>query len=288
VAVVVDFCLRAVGTVIYRPYVFIFFTVYLVAAVSKMGWKKTTAFTLTAYLVAFAGEFSSTRNGFPFGLYHYIDDTRGRELWISNVPFWDSLSFSFLCYLGYALAVFVYSPLLVRDGDLQVVDTREIRLSWRVLVTATVLTTFVDVIVDPLTLQGEKWFLGKMYYYPGGGIYFGVPLANFLGWALVAFVTVFFFQLMESHLFTVPARYQAGVHRLRGGGLLEPGLYAAILGFNLAVTFYIGEYLLGIIGMLIYIPAVTLFLAHPLNPLRRATPADLAAHRRDFPLSPIA
>lgn len=285
---VVDFGVRVVGMVIYRPYVFVFFAVYLIAAVSKMGWKKTAAFTLTAYLVAFACEFSSTRNGFPFGLYHYIDDTRTWELWISNVPFWDSLSFSFLCYLGYALAVFVYSPLLIRDGNLQVVDTREIRLSWRVLFTATVLTTFIDVIVDPLTLQGEKWFLGRIYYYPEGGIYFGVPLANFLGWAFVAFVTVFLFQLMDRYFFAEPARYQAGVRRLRWGGLLEPGLYAGILVFNLSLTFYIEEYLLGIIGILICIPAVTLFLSHPLNPLRRAASADLAAHRRDFPFSPIA
>ena len=65
-----------------------------------------------AYLVAFAAEFSSTRIGVPFGLYHYIDVTRDRELWISNVPFWDSLSFTFLCYLGWRLGVLLYAPLV--------------------------------------------------------------------------------------------------------------------------------------------------------------------------------
>jgi uncharacterized membrane protein len=91
-----DLLARIVGMLVLRPYVFLFFAVYLVAAVSKMGWKKAAVFTLMAYGVAFVAEFSSTRTGIPFGLYHYVDTTRDRELWISNVPFWDSLSFSLL------------------------------------------------------------------------------------------------------------------------------------------------------------------------------------------------
>src|ERR1041385_4777713 len=91
------------GTVMMRPYVFVFLVVYLFAAVTKMGWRRTAAFTVVAWVVAYVAEFSSTRNGFPFGMYVYVDATRDRELWLSNVPFFDSLSFSFLCYLGFAL-----------------------------------------------------------------------------------------------------------------------------------------------------------------------------------------
>lgn len=82
---------RILGMVVLRPYVFVFFGVYLVVAVTRMGWRRTAAFSVIAYLVAFTAEFSSTRIGVPFGLYHYIDVTRDREQWISNVPFWDSL-----------------------------------------------------------------------------------------------------------------------------------------------------------------------------------------------------
>src|SRR5882672_4966496 len=101
-----------VGTVVLRPYVFVFLAVYLFAAVTKMGWAKTGVFTLVAWAIAYVAEFSSTRNGFPFGLYVYVDTTRDRELWLSNVPFFDSLSFSFLCYLGYAVTILLYAPLV--------------------------------------------------------------------------------------------------------------------------------------------------------------------------------
>jgi uncharacterized membrane protein len=283
-----DLLSRIGGMLVLRPYVFAFFAVYLVAAVSKMGWKKTLVFTLMAYLVAFVAEFSSTQTGFPFGLYHYVNSTRDRELWIANVPFWDSLSFTFLCYLGFSLAVLLYSPLQMRPGDVQVVDTCEIRQSRRVLVTATVLITLIDVVIDPLTLRGERWFLGKIYYYPKEGIYFGVPLSNFIGWALVGAVTVSLFQWFERRqwLSSDLAR-PAGVRHLPYAGLIEPLLYSSVLLFNVVLTFAIGETLLGIIAVMIYLPVGVLFAANFVDPRRRADATQLATHRYDFPHSPI-
>jgi uncharacterized membrane protein len=284
-----DLLHRVVGMFVLRPYVFVFFAVYLVAAVSKMGWKKTAVFTLIAYGVAFLAEFSSTRTGVPFGLYDYVDTTRDRELWISNVPFWDSLSFSFLCYLGFSLAVLMYSPLQIRRGDVQVVDTCEIRESRRVLVTATVLMTLLDVVIDPLTLRGKRWFLGQIYSYPSGGIYFGVPLSNFIGWALVGAITIFLFQWFERRQWlSSDLTRPAGVRHIPYGGLIEPLLYAGVLLFNVVLTFAIGETLLGIIAVMIYLPVAVLFAASFVDPRRRADAAQLATHRYDFPHSPIA
>src|SRR5437867_6626934 len=122
-----------VGTLMLRPYVFVFLAVYLFAAVTRMGWAKTVIFSAVAWAIAYAAEFSSTRTGFPFGMYVYVDATRDRELWLANVPFFDSLSFTFLCYLGFALALFLYAPLVCVPGDFQVADTRTIRTSWPVL-----------------------------------------------------------------------------------------------------------------------------------------------------------
>ena len=48
----------------------------------------------------------------------YFDETRTRELWISNVPFWDSLSFVFLSYFSLALAAALLSPAAERARGL--------------------------------------------------------------------------------------------------------------------------------------------------------------------------
>ncbi len=271
--------------VLYRPYVFVFFAIYLFTAVTRLGWRRTAWFTAIAYAVALAAELSSTRNGFPFGMYHYIDTTRDRELWISNVPFWDSLSFTFLCYLGWRLGVLLFAPLAIGPGVFQVAETRAIATSWRVAVTGAVLMTWLDVVIDPLTVLGDRWFLGKIYYYPEGGSYFGVPLSNFAGWFIVGFTTIRLYQTVERRAgATLDA---GGVRRLPLGGLLEPGLYLGILGFNLTLTFAIGEPLLGTIGLLLFVPIVVLVAAHPLNPQRRASAVDLAAHARDYPASSV-
>lgn len=282
-----DLLVKIGGMVALRPYVFAFFAAYLLVAVTRMGWAKTIVFTLLAWTVAFAAEYSSTRNGFPFGMYHYIDVTRDRELWIANVPFWDSLSFAFLCYLGFSLAVSVYSPLAIERRDFQIADTKQIRGSWQVLLTGTMLMTLIDVVIDPLTVRGERWFLGKIYYYPNGGLYFGVPISNFLGWAFVGATTIGLFQLIEKYLWPHD-RWAAGIRWIPFGGLLDATLYMGIFAFNVALTFWIGEPLLGAIALVIYIPVFVLLASHPLNPHRRATLLDIAAHCRDFPRSPLA
>ncbi len=253
------------GTVWLRPYVFVFLAVYLFAAVTKLGWRRTAVFTAVAWLVAYAAEFSSTRNGFPFGRYVYLDGTRDRELWLANVPFFDSLSFSFLCYLGWALALFLYAPLQMPPGDFQVTADAETRTSWRVGLTGAFLTMLIDLVIDPLTVRGDRWFLGRIYYYPEGGIHFGVPLSNYAGWFLVALTAIGVFQAIERRVDWDPS----GARHVRFGGLLEPALYLGILAFNLALTFWIGERLLGLLGCMLYAPVVVLFLSHPLNRMRR-------------------
>ena len=76
------------GTVVLRPYVFVFLAVYLTIAILNMGLVRSIVFTALAYTIAFLSEYSSTRIGFPYGFYEYIETSRGQELWISNVPSW--------------------------------------------------------------------------------------------------------------------------------------------------------------------------------------------------------
>ena len=238
------------STVLLRPYVFLFLALYLWAAAAAIGWRRTALFTAIAWVVAFAAEYSSTRNGFPFGFYSYIPATRGRELWISNVPFMDSLSFTFLAYVSFALAQWLRLP-----SGAGTREVKEVRRSWPVLGLTAFLFMLIDVVIDPLALRGDRWFLGKIYEYPSPGIYFGVPLTNFLGWGVVGFVAIGLFQQLDRVL---------RAERTSGGGVrpifLGAALYFLILVFNLGMTFAIGEYLVGTVGILLYVPITWLFL----------------------------
>src|SRR6266568_4799774 len=158
-------------TLALRPYVFAFLVLFLVAGSADLGWRRTLGFGTSVWPVAWLAEFASTRIGLPFGLYHYTGITRGRELYIANVPFMDSLSFTFLAYASFCLARAALAG-------------RRVPRWTQALVTG-VLMTALDMVIDPLAVRGDRWFLGRIFYYPAGGAYFGVPLSNFGGWMLV-------------------------------------------------------------------------------------------------------
>src|SRR6202035_4504783 len=188
------------ATIELRPYVFIFLAAFLFISIVNFGLRTTVLFTVLTYAVSLACEWSSVHNGFPFGLYHYLDDTRGREIWIAGVPFMDSLSFTFLGFASYAVALLVASPLYRRGLDLRVLDTWKIRRSPRVWLMAALFMVMVDMVVDPLSVRGDRWFLGKIFWYDPPGPHFGVPITNYLGWFFVAAVTIPIFQFLDAKL----------------------------------------------------------------------------------------
>src|SRR5687767_15043160 len=164
------------GTIALRPYVFVFLAIFLLAGAWDLGWRRTLLFAGWVWPVAWLAEFSSTRTGIPFGLYHYTEDTRGQELFIANVPLMDSLSFTFLAYASFCLA--------------RLVLVRRTASPAAVTLLSGLLMMLLDVVIDPLAVRGDRWFLGRIFYYPDGGPYFGVPLSNFLGWLIVGVTAV--------------------------------------------------------------------------------------------------
>ena len=234
------------GTVLLRPYVFVFLAIYLTIAILNMGVIRSIVFTVLAYIIAFLSEYSSTRNGFPYGFYEYIETTRGQELWISNVPFMDSLSYSFLAYVSYTMALFLWSPLKKNRWDIRLIESERVRKSLTVVFSGAISFMLMDVIIDPVAFQGDRWFLGKIYTYKEEGEYFNIPFTNFLGWLFVGTAILYSFTRLDGWLTrTFPHKQR----EIPAQALLGPGLYFGVLLFNLAVTFYIGEWVLGVCGL---------------------------------------
>lgn len=250
------------STIAYRPYVFVFLACYLFLAITHIGWKRTALFSVLAFLVAFVCEWSSAvaANGFPFGLYYYINTTSDKELWIAGVPFMDSLSFTFLSYVSWELATMLLGKVRASWRDVQVLNAEEVRRTWAVNFLAPFLMMYLDIIIDPVALLGDRWFLGKIYYYPGGGSYFGITLANFLGWYFVCFVIIRAFIWLEKLIFTGSASLGKGLLNYRYKALGAVGLYFGVLGFNLFMTIWIGEKMLFVVGVIIVLPLLVMIL----------------------------
>jgi putative membrane protein len=273
-----EFIVLLLKTVLLRPYVFLFLGISLYAASRLIGWPRTGWMFGLTWLTAFTCEITSTRVGIPFGMYYYTGSTVGQELYLSNVPVMDTLSFTFLLFASYCLALWFVLPsepaAPSRWPRIGLRFDLAARTSWPVLGLTTLFFVFIDIVIDPVALQGDRWFLGQIYGYPEPGTYFGVPIANFIGWGVVGCLAVSGYAFVDHRLSPPPQTDPVSVCR---AVLLGCGLYYAVLMFNLGVTFWIGEYLLGMTGVLIYLPITALFAVRFLSTDPSAARASVAA-----------
>lgn len=260
-------------TLLLRPYVFAFLAAFLLIAGGLLGWRKTAAFLFIGWVTAFVCEFSSTRIGVPFGYYYYNGSTVGQELYIANVPFMDSLSFTFLLFASYCMALIFLLPSEQPSVSrrLQLRMDPAIRTGWPALVLAAIFLMLIDVVIDPVALRGDRWFLGLIYGYPEPGLYFGIPLMNFVGWAVVGLIALSIYFVVDRRFPHAPAD-PIVTRRL----LLGCALYYGVLIFNLGMTFWIGEPLLGLVGVMIYFPVTVLLALRLLNRIPSPAVSDFA------------
>jgi uncharacterized membrane protein len=272
---------QVLNTIVMRPYVFVFFLIYLIGCSMHLGVKRAVLFCITGYLIAWMSEYSSIHTGVPYGYYYYIEHTRGEELWVMGVPFMDSLSYVFLAYASYCMALAVISPILRVKGIIYVLETKKIRNSIITTILGAVFFVYLDIIIDPVALLGDRWFLGQIFGYPQEGVYFGVPISNFIGWLAVGFLLLYALQKIDNRLHRAKDWFG---HKYYWRYVIGVGLYAGVILFNLSVTFYIRAYNLGWAGIfIILLPSLLLFLMVKLKLSWRKLEEMVKAHLLDFP-----
>jgi putative membrane protein len=244
-----------VGSLLLRPYVFLFLAAFLAAGLKDLGGRRTALFLGWVWPLAFVAEFASTRVGVPFGLYHSTGETRGQELFIADVPFFDSLSFTFLAYASFCLARVVSSSRAPGRSSAPSLNSRAPGRSSarplgsvRLALLSGALMMLLDVVIDPLAVRGDQWFLGHIFWYPDGGPYFGVPLSNFVGWLVVGVVGVGGYLWLGG---------EGAIGRRPWPGV---GLYYGVLVFNLVLTAWIHEWRLLLSGTAIHLALVAILV----------------------------
>ena len=158
----------------------------------------------------------------------------------------DSLSYVFLAYASYTLALAALTPGGWEGKKFFLRGKAAVQGSWRPLVLGAVLM---------VTLETTPWPSGATAGFGRSTairrVLLGIPLSNFGGWFLVALVLIRVLQLFWPG--ARPRRAGSGpAHFFPGQPCWQ--LYLGILGFNLTMTFLIGEACLGWVGIFIYTP----------------------------------
>lgn len=133
----------------------------LIHGVTVYGARGMAVFTALCLGVGFAFEEIGVATGFPFGHY-YFTDMMGAK--IGHVPVLLALAYLGMGYLSWLMARAI--------------------AGWKftAICAAVVMTTW-DLALDPIWSTVERGWV-----WVDGGPYWGVPLLNFGGWALTAFV----------------------------------------------------------------------------------------------------
>jgi putative membrane protein len=135
---------------------------------------------------------------------------------------------------------------------------------------------WLDVVIDPLAVRGDRWFLGRIFYYPEPGWYFGVPTSNFVGWVVVGAAIAWGWSLFGDRLGGSPPAWAA---RLPGRRYHALALYYLVLAFNLAVTAAVAEPALFWTGALLHVPLAVLVVCS-LRAREQPHPAPIGAGHR--------
>jgi putative membrane protein len=134
------------------------------------GPKRTAVFFAVSAVVTYALEEAGVMTGLVFGAYHY-SDSLGVKL--GEVPV--------LIPLGWFMMI--YPSWMVAKAVLRDVDVRTIPGVTALAALSALVMTAWDMVMDPgMSTVGQNWV------WENGGVYFGVPRHNYLGWLVTTFV----------------------------------------------------------------------------------------------------
>lgn len=121
---------------------------------------------------------------------HYFYDTAIQPR-ILDVPLLIPLIWAGFIYAGYSIvsSFFVW---LNRGGPCAIRHRIIFKVSFAALSALVVLA--IDLVMEPLQVAAGNW------RWLEGGRYFGIPAGNFLGWFLVAFISILIFAILQEHL----------------------------------------------------------------------------------------
>jgi len=193
-------------TITHRWWALIFIPAFFWVATAERSWRRALRFLLISSGISLAMEYLSTHTSFPYGRYDYIASTHGHELYISNVPLFVPVTFGIVIWAGRAL--------------MNRANVRPLTL----LLGGAVFAGAIDLVIDPMTLRGGTWFMGRLYAYRAGGPWFKVPWSNYAGWILVGALILSLNAFLE-------ARAPKNVDTVRG-----PMLAYSICGFFIVIA----------------------------------------------------
>lgn len=144
----------------------------LVILLHAWGWKRTLQTFVMVAVLSYLAEWLGSKTGFPFGRYHYTELLQPQ---LAGVPLLIPLAWMMMLAPSWAIARLILYP---QVGPAEHSKTFSLGFA---LLSALAITAW-DLFLDPQMVGFGFWV------WETPGLYFGIPLVNYFGWLLVAFL----------------------------------------------------------------------------------------------------
>lgn len=170
-----------------------FFAVYLtlpiiflfIHSVLILSFSRAVAFILFAFCLGFIVEWAGIQNGIIFGSrYTYGSSFPG----VFGVPIAIPFYWAALTYASYST---VNAFLQWKNKEKPSTFNKNLPLLFLLIVCDCLVIFSIDVLLDPIAVALGAW------KWENGGNFLGVPLGNFFGWMLMAFLIIGSFRIFE-------------------------------------------------------------------------------------------
>ena len=155
---------------------------FLVHGSMIWGWLNIITFVIISFSIGIFMEIIGTKTGLIFGGEYEFNLKLSPGPSISGIPLIIPLSWSGLIYM-----ILNYCE-LVLGGSFYFLSNQNITL----LLLPSILMVLLDLVLDPIAVDEKRWSWKK------SGVYYGVPLLNFVGWLFTTFLILFVFRLFQS------------------------------------------------------------------------------------------
>ena len=182
-----------------------------------LGFKRAALILLALGAFAVGIETFAVKTGWPYGHFHYTDKIGVKYFGVTpwTVPF-------------------AWSPLVLGAMELA---ARHKRTFVGLCVGATLFLLLFDGVLDPGTVSQGFW------KYQAGGLYYGVPFSNFVGWILSGLIGAAIFTFMSGKRRDVPLNLVSSVTMILA-------FWTSVCGFSgLWIPAILGAALLGWIAI---------------------------------------
>ncbi|MHA1270832.1 MAG: carotenoid biosynthesis protein [Candidatus Helarchaeota archaeon] len=155
--------------------VIIFFGFTLVHGKKTIGLKNTIVFFLITYSLTLMLEYLGTLGLIPGCQWHYT--TNLGPMFMGSVPYIIPLTWFTYIYCIYSMTNIIFNRIKEGPSDLGKIDSiKKFIYLFLISIIAGLIMMSWDLINDPVMVARGNW------YWPEGGLYYGIPLMNYFGW----------------------------------------------------------------------------------------------------------